>query len=198
MPDIQNFKLDNAVLLARIEEIKRNPPPEIQAYKASHPEFKTMSTALLADYARISETTLKNLKLGKIPDSNCSTVWLVCKAFNIDANALLGLPSKNPCDPATCGSHSQIRLDHMRQRAAELEAVVNDQNNQIKDLHTAIREESRALGEARGRIHALEATLTDRKESIERRDKGINMRNKAIISMVALYVLASILFIVLK
>ena len=198
MPDIQNFKLNNAVLLARIEEIKRNPPPEILAYKAAHPEFKTVSTALLADYARISETTLKNLKLGKVPDSNCSTLWLVCKAFGIDANALLGLPTKAVCDPATCGSHSQIRLDEKRQRVSELEAVVADQTIQIKDLHYAIRTESRALGEAQGRINALESALKDRDASIARRDAGIKLRNKILAGMIGIYVLLALAVIIFK
>lgn len=198
MPDIQNFKLNNAVMLARIEEIKRNPPPEILAYKAAHPEFKTVSTALLAEYARISETTLKNLKLGKVPDSNGSTLWLVCKAFGIDANALLGLPTKAVCDPATCGNHSQIRLDEKRQRVSELEAVVNDQTTQIKDLHSAIRTESRALGEAQGRINALESALKDRDASIARRDAGIKLRNKVLAGMIGLYALLALAVIIFR
>ena len=198
MPDIQNFKLNNAVMLARIEEINRNPPPEILAYKAAHPEFKTVSTALLAEYARISETTLKNLKLGKVPDSNGSTLWLVCKAFGIDANALLGLPTKAVCDPATCGNHSQIRLDEKRQRVSELEAVVNDQTTQIKDLHSAIRTESRALGEAQGRINALESARKDRDASIARRDAGIKLRNKVLAGMIGLYALLALAVIIFR
>lgn len=191
MPDNQNFKLNNAVLLARIEEIKRNPPPEILAYKAAHPEFKTVSTALLAEYARISETTLKNLKLGKIPDSNCSTVWLVCKAFGIDANNLLGLPTKAACDPATCGSHSQIRLEAKSQRVSELEAVVADQTMQIKDLHSAIREESRSLGEANGRIHSLENALKAKESSAK-------IRGYAVCAMLAAYILLALAVIIFK
>lgn len=196
MPDMQNYKLNNAALLARIEEIKRNPPPEILAYKASHPEYKTMSTALLADYARISETTLKNLKLGKIPDSNCSTIWLVCKAYGIDANTLLGLPTKTTCDPATCANHSQIRLEEKRQRVTELEALTNEQAAQIKDLHTAMRAESRAVGEANGRIHALESAIKERDTDIEQRDKDIKTRNKAIIIMAALLFLTMIAMVI--
>jgi peptidoglycan hydrolase CwlO-like protein len=198
MPDIINFKLNNAVMMARIEEIKRNPPPEILAYKAAHPEFKTVSTALLAEYARISETTLKNLKHGKVPDSNCSTAWLVCKAFDIDANALLSLPTKTICDPATCGNHSQIRLDEKRQRVSELEAVVNDQTLQIKDLHSAIRTESRALGEAQGRINALESALKERDASIARRDAGIRLRNKVLAAMIGIYALLTLIVIIFK
>lgn len=198
MPDIQNFKLNNTALLARIEEIKRNPPPEILAYKAAHPEFKTVSTALLAEYARISETTLKNLKLGKVPDSNGSTLWLVCKAFGIDANALLGLPAKAVCDPTTCGSHSQIRLEAKSQRVSELEAVVADQTMQIKDLHSAIRTESRALGEAQGRINALESTLKDRDASIARRDAGIKLRNKMLAGMIGIYILLALTVIIFR
>ena len=198
MPDIQNFKLNNAVMLARIEEIKRNPPPEILAYKAAHPEFKTVSTALLADYARISETTLKNLKLGKVPDSNCSTVWLVCKAFGIDANALLGLPTKAACDPTTCGNHSQIQLEAKSQRVSELEAVVADQTMQIKDLYSAIRTESRALGEAQGRINALESAIKDRDASIARRDAGIKLRNKMLAGMIGIYILLALVVIIFK
>lgn len=189
MSEPQAYKLNNAALLTRIEEIKRNPPPEILAYKALHPEYKTVSTALLADYAGISESTLKNLKLGKIPDSNCSTIWLVCRAYGVDANQLLNLPTKPACDPNTCGSHTHARLDEKRIRIAELEAAITQQNNQIEAMRMQRHDDIQELGIAKGKLHVMEQAIT-------RQDAGLKLRNRVIFMLSILVILLAILALI--
>lgn len=117
------FKLNNAVLFTRIEEIKQTPPQKFLAYKAEHPEFRTVNCALLADYAGLSESTLKNLKLGKITDCNCSTAYLICTALDIDLRDLLSMPKISDCDPDAC-PHSKNGQDHSAQHLAIIAAQI--------------------------------------------------------------------------
>lgn len=189
MPEAEIFRLNSAVLANRIEEIKRNPPPEILAYKASHPEFKTVACELLADYADVSVSTLKNLKLGKMTDSNCSTIWLICRAFDIDPAALLGLPMAKACNPAECSM--QIHA-----QTARLESQCTAADQRIDALHAVIGDQREALGEAKARAHGLEVLLNEKNASIARRDKGIRMRNVLLLALsVALLAAIALVFI---
>lgn len=185
----QAYKLNNAALLARIEEIKRNPPPEILEFKALHPEYKTVSTTLLAEYAGISESTLKNLKLGKIPDSNCSTIWLVCRAFGVDANQLLNLPSKKPCNPETCANNANARLDEKRQLIAELEATLRSQHAHTEAMRTQHNESTRELGIVQGKLQVME-------QAIASKDAGLKMRNRVITALIAALVLTALIALI--
>lgn len=121
MQNAAAFKLNNKVLYDRIEAIKKSPPPEILAYLAAHPEYKAVNCAMLADYIGISERTLTNLKLGKLTDSNCSTIWLICTALDIDLRDFYGVTWQSDCDPTTCSSHTQARL--VKEQSEELGAA---------------------------------------------------------------------------
>ena len=145
MPLSSGFQLNNALLFTRIEEIKKNPPPEILTYKAEHPEFKTVNCALLAEYAGVSEKTLTNLKLGKLTDCNCSTAKMVCDAFALDIRDYLFLPKQSDCNPAACHSDAHIRLDEKRQRIAELDSQLEAEKKYSARLRKVMLRESRAL-----------------------------------------------------
>lgn len=183
-----DFKLNSKVLFDRIEFIKKNPPPEILAYKEEHPEFKTVNCALLAEYIGLSEKTLTNLKLGKLTDSNCSTVWMICTSLGIDPRDYLGIPRQSDCNPETCSSHAQARLDEKRQRIAELEALYKDADGRLVNLRTIIKDQSVELGEARAKVDGLERMIVEKEGAISRRNSGIKLRNRIIFAFVALIV----------
>lgn len=160
------FKLNSKVLYDRIEAIKKNPPPEILAYLAAHPEYKAVNCALLADYIGISERTLTNLKLGKLTDSNCSTIWLICTALDIDLRDYYGVARQSDCDPTTCSSHTQARLDEKRQRISELEALYKDADSRLVNLRTIIKDQSEELGAAKARAEAFAQLVAVKDASI--------------------------------
>lgn len=182
------FKLNNRVLFEKIEAIKKNPPPDILEYKAAHPEFKTVNCSLLAEYIGISEKTLTNLKLGKLPDGNCSTVWMICMALDIDMREYLGLPRKTECDPAACTSHTQARLDEKRQRIAELEALYRDADKHLAAMHSVITAQSAELGAAKAGAAGAERLLAEKDACINRRNRGIRMRNRLIFILAAVLI----------
>lgn len=181
MPTTADFKLNSEVLFNRIEDIKKNPPPQILAYKAEHPEFKTVNCALLAEYIGLSEKTLTNLKLGKLTDSNCSTIWMLCTALGIDPRDYLGLPKRSECNPDACSGHAQVRLEEKRQRISELETSLADKEKELSRLRVIIREQSEECGAAKAHSNALERLISEKEASIARRDAGIRMRNRIIL-----------------
>lgn len=172
MSEYDVFRINSAALTARIEEIKRNPPPEILAYKQAHPEFKTVQAELLASYAGVGLTTLKNLKAGKLTDSSCSTLYLICRAFNLDPAELLNLPRGKVCNPDTCGKHTNSDMEAKQQRIGEL------------------REE---LGAARAKNEALKEVIDAKNAAIANSDNGIKIRNKAIMILTAVIVALAVL-----
>lgn len=178
-----DFKLNSKVLYDRIEEIKKNPPPEIVAYLKEHPEFKATNCALLAAYIGISEKTLTNLKLGKLADSNCSTVRMICAALNIDLRDYFGIPRQSECNPDTCSSHTQARLDEKRQRIAELEALYNDADKRLVNLRTIIKDQSAELGAANAKVDVLERLIAEKDGRIASGGKGIATRNIVICAL---------------
>lgn len=187
MTGTEPFRLNNDVLFARIEEIKKNPPQKILEYKAAHPEFKTVNCTLLAAYAGMSESTLKNLKLGKIADSNCSTAWMICTAFDIDPRDYFRIARASDCDPAACNSRTQAQLNEKTKRIEEMEAQYKDADSRLVNLRTIIKEQSEALGAAKERAEGLKSVIADREASIARRDKGIAVRNKIILGCVLFF-----------
>lgn len=191
------FKLNSKVLFDRIEEIKKNPPPEILAYKAAHPEFKAVNCALIAAYIGLSEKTLTNLKLGKLTDSNCSTIGMICMALGLDPRDVFGMPKKSECDPETCSSHTQARLNEKRQRISELEALYKDADARLVNLRTIIRDQSKQLGAAEARAEGLERVIVEKDACIARRDAGIKRRNRILMGVAAAWILVLLVDILL-
>lgn len=175
--EIGEFKLNSRVLFDRIEEIKKNPPPEIMAYLKEHSEFKAVNCTLLAAYIGISEKTLTNLKLGKLPDSNCSTVKLICTALGIDIKDYFGMPRQAECNPDKCSSHAQARLDEKRQRITDLEALYKDADSRLVNLRTIIKDQSAELGAANAKVEVLERLIAEKDGRIASGGKGITTRN---------------------
>lgn len=188
------FKLNSKVLFDKIESIKKNPPPAILEYKAAHPEFKTVNCALIAEYIGLSEKTLTNLKLGKLTDSNCSTIWLICTCLGIDIRDYFGMQKQSECNPETCSSHAHARLDEKKQRITELESLYSDADQRLVNLRTIIRDQSEELGAAKGRCETMERLINEKDISIARLDKGIHARNHVIIALIAAIVLALAVF----
>ena len=188
------FKLNSKVLFDKIESIKKNPPADILEFKAAHPEFKTVNCALIAEYIGLSEKTLTNLKLGKLTDSNGSTIWLICTSLGIDIRDYFAIPKQSECNPETCSSHAHARLDEKKQRIAELDALCRDANMQLSSLHAIIRNQSEDLGAAKGRCETMDRLISEKDISIARLDKGIRARNHAIIALIAVLALALVVF----
>lgn len=193
--EIGEFKLNSKVLFDRIEEIKKNPPPEILEYLKGHPEFKTVNCALLAAYIRISEKTLTNLKLGKLPDSNCSTVKMICTALKLDIRDYFGIPRQADCNPDICSSHAQARLDEKRQRITELEALYDDADQRLVNLRTIIKDQSAELGAAKAKVEMLERLIAEKDNRIASGGKGITTRNIIICALGAALVIVMALAI---
>lgn len=177
MQSSAGFKLNNKVLYDRIEAIKKNPPQEFLDYLILHPEFKGVNCALIADVIGISEKTLTNLKLGKLTDSNCSTVGMICTTLGIDPSDYFGIPRKSECDPEKCTSHAQARLDEKQQRIAELDAMYKDADSRLVNLRTIIKDQAEALGTAKAKAEGLERL-------VQEKDKGILLRTRIIIGIV--------------
>lgn len=177
MQQSADFKLNSKVLFDRIEAIKKNPPQEIMEFKAAHPEFKTVNCALLAEYIGLSEKTLTNLKFGKLTDSNCSTVWLICSSLGIDLRDYFGIPRQSECNPDTCSSHAHAQLDEKRQRITELEALCNDAGKQIVNLYTIINDQSAELGAANAKVEVLDRLITEKEHRIVSGSNRIRTRN---------------------
>ena len=146
MPLSAEFKLNSAALYARIEEIKKNPPPEILAYKEQHPEFKGVNCALLAAYAGVSEKTLTNLKLGKLTDCNCSTAKLVCEAVGLDIRTYLGMSDAPVYNVDTSELRVlQQRVDARGERIGDLEELLDKEQKESARLRKMFVRESRAF-----------------------------------------------------
>lgn len=175
--EISEFKLNSKVLFDKIEEIKKSPPPEIVAYLKEHPEFKAVNCALLAAYIGLSEKTLTNLKLGKLPDSNCSTVKMICTALKLDICDYFGIPRQMECNPEKCTSHAQARLEEKRQRIMELEALYKDADSRLVNLRTIIKDQSAELGAANAKVDVLERLITEKDNRISSGSRGITTRN---------------------
>lgn len=141
-----NFSLNSGALYARIEEIKKNPPPEILKYKEDHPEFKSTNCALLAGYAGVSEKTLTNLKLGKLTDCNCSTAKMVCEATGLDIRTYLGMTDAPV--PSVDSSELRVlqqRVDARGERIKDLEKLLDKEQTESSRLRKMLLKESRAL-----------------------------------------------------
>jgi DNA-binding Xre family transcriptional regulator len=188
--NITDFKLNSKVLFDKIEAIKKNPPPEVLEFKAAHPEFKTVNCALLAEFIGLSEKTLTNLKLGKLTDSNCSTIWLICNSLGIDLRDYFGIPRQSECNPDTCSSHAQARLDEKRQRIAELEALYRESDRKLVDLNCIIREQCESLGEAKAKASGFEALFSEKK-------KEIDIRNRIILGLASTVLVITVAFVCL-
>lgn len=189
MPEAEIFRINSAVLASKIEELKRNPPENILAYKAAHPEFKTVACELLAEYANVSVSTLKNLKLGKMIDCNCSTLWLICRAFNLDPAVLLGLPTAKACNPTECSSNAHARRIDLETRCTAADQRIDALIGQVGDLRESI-------GTANARVEAAERLITEKDASIARRDKGIRTRNRLLIALFALIIALAVAFVI--
>ena len=190
MQNITDFKLNSKVLFDKIEAIKKNPPQEVLEFKAAHPEYKTVNCALLAEFIGLSEKTLTNLKLGKLTDSNCSTVWLICNSLGIDLRDYFGIPRQSECNPDTCSSHAQARLDEKRQRIAELESLCKESDRKLINLNCIIREQCEALGESKAKASGLEASLSEKKKDVE-------IRNRIILGLASAVLVTAVAFVCL-
>ena len=171
MQECTRFALNSAVLYARIEEIKKNPPPKFVAYKAEHPEFRTVNCALLADYAGLSESTLKNLKLGKITDCNCSTAYLICTALDIDPRDYLRMVKISDCNPDTCPNAKPRAEDG--QAVAMLTAQLQYAENNLAAARALAMDQAMQLGAAKATTEALQQTAAERAAVIARQGKII-------------------------
>lgn len=187
MFEAPTFRINNSALFARIEELKKHPTPDILEFKALHPEYKTVNCTLLAAYAGVSESTLKNLKLGKITDCNCSTVFLICVKLGLDLYDMFGLPKPAICDPASCTSNSIALLDEKNRHIADLEAQHKDADARILDMYEQ-------LGIAKAKAESIELILHEKENSIDKLNCEMRKRNITIIGLFALLLVAISLF----
>ena len=133
----------------------------MRKFLAEHPDLRNeTSSAMLAEYSGLAESTLKKLKAGTIADPRGSTYWLLWKAFGIDPRALMGIPIEQP-----------------KQEAAD--------PAELSRLRRLVLEHSTKAGKAEATAEGMERLLAEKDESIKRRNQGIKKRNAIIVILAA-------------
>ena len=121
------FRFRNEVLVAAVEEMKSHPPAALIEFKESHPEHKNtkgVSCALLADFFRLGESTLRKLKTGQISNPVCITLYNLWLFGGLDPLALLGIPHAKECNEKQCTADMRVaqqKLDAKDAHIADLE-----------------------------------------------------------------------------
>lgn len=170
---LAGYKFEHEALVARLDELKKAPTEEMKSFLQAHPEYKSFNCAALAEYAGLSEPTLKKLKSGQIADPRGSTFWILFNKFGIRPREVLKCIPPNVCD-VECANKAKLRLDEIMQQCAA------DQE-ELSRLRRMVLEERTAASTA-------QAALLESEAKIARRDRGIKMRNKLIFILIAVLV----------
>lgn len=157
MDHLIGYKFRNEVLKDGIELFKKN-----------NPEYEDAPCSLLAQLTGLAESTFKKLKQGLITDPRSSTVWLVCRAFNIDPRAILGFSNVGAAVhmPTDQASVSELR--------SQLAASEQDRDR-LRKMYNAKCEEAAASAAENKQLHmqidTLKGDLAENSARHARRDK---------------------------
>ena len=167
---LAGYKFEHEALVARLDELKKAPTEEMKSFLQAHPEYKSFNCAALAEYAGLSEPTLKKLKSGQIADPRGSTFWILFNKFGIRPREVLKCIPPNVCD-VECANKAKIKLDEVLQQST------TDQQ-ELARLRRMVLEERTSAATA-------QAALKETEAKIARRDQGIRMRNRMLLILIA-------------
>jgi len=170
---LAGYRFEHEALVARLNELKKSPTDDMKAFLQAHPEYKSFNCAALAEYAGLSEPTLKKLKSGQIADPRGSTFWILFNRFGIRPRELLKCIPQGKCN-VECANQAKLRLDELSQQSA------TDQQ-ELARLRRMVLEERTAATTA-------QAALLESEAKIARRDRGIHMRNRLIFILIGVLV----------
>lgn len=80
---LQGFGFDSLAFVKIIEELKKNPTPQMKEWFDNQKMHKSWTCAALAAYSGLTEATLKKLKSGEILDPRASTMNILHEKFGI-------------------------------------------------------------------------------------------------------------------
>jgi len=164
------YRFDHEALVARLNELKKAPSEDMKAFLMAHPEYKSFNCTALAEYAGLSEPTLKKLKAGQIADPRGSTFWILFNKFGIRPREVLKCIPPGICN-IECANQAKLKLDEvLKQSLADQEELARLRKLLLKESNSAV---------------AAQAQSDSKDAQILRRDKGIKMRNKLIFILIA-------------
>ena len=120
MEPLEGYKFDHTALVAALEALKKEPTEKMKAWLSTHPEYKGWNCAALAEYAGLSEATLKKLKTGQIADPRGSTFWILFNKFGVRPRDVLKCIPENVCS-IECVNQTRMQLESAVQKIGELE-----------------------------------------------------------------------------
>lgn len=157
------YKFDSEALVARLAELKKAPTEDMIAFLKAHPEYKSFNSTALADYAGISEPTLKKLKTGQIADPRGSTFWILFSKFGIRPREVLKCIPPGICN-VECANQAKIKLGEVMQKSETDQA-------EIARLRLKLLDEGKKASAAEAHAKAMEA-------QVAQLEKRIRMRNQ--------------------
>ena len=167
------YRFDHEALVALLNELKKAPSEDMKAFLMAHPEYKSFNCTALAEYAGLSEPTLKKLKAGQIADPRGSTFWILFNKFGIRPREVLKCIPPGICN-IECANQAKLKLDEvLKQSLADQEELAR--------LRRIVLDERTAAAGAHAQLAAKDA-------QIARRDKGILMRNRLIFILIAILI----------
>lgn len=119
---LSGYKFDHTALVSKMEALKKAPTEDMKAWLAQHPEYKGWNCASLAEYAGLSEATLKKLKTGQIADPRGSTFWILFNKFGVRPRDVLKCIPDSVCS-VECVNQTRMQWKAAVQKIDELEAT---------------------------------------------------------------------------
>lgn len=146
----------------------------------------------IAEACCMSESTLKNMCSGKNNNPRIGTLKCILRHIgggSIDRLVGFAPPrdfAKEEAEyDASLVEAVQIRLDEKRAIIEEQNDKIRSLENELTRLRKIILEKGEAHSKSTAEASALEREIQEHKHRIERRDRGIKMRNKVIMIMAA-------------
>lgn len=172
---INDFRINHVAIKEAIEFKKKNDPA-----------FAHISMTAIAKSIGLGESTFKKLLSGVTFDPQCSTAWVLCRAFGLDPAVIFGLAPKRDYSREE-REYNPTLMDNMRrqnialeERARAYEDRVSEQEEEIISLRRKYVSKCEECAAANERAHNAEALVRDRDASIVKHDE-VRSTNRQVI-----------------
>ena len=154
------YRFEHEALLSKIEALKKSPTDNMKAWLSEHPEYKNFNCSALAEYAGLSEATLKKLKTGQIADQRGSTFWILFNKFGIRPRDVLKCIPQNICS-IDCVNEAVRQLKEAQNRIEELTKAHDADQAELDRLRKMVLAKGEALSAAQSKAEHSEKARKD-------------------------------------